>query len=116
MIEFEAMQAKPITNWQNEPTVEILKRDLELAKQSHDEQAHKIVKWNDLLTISGSAKPKKVKGRSSVQPKLVRRQAEWRYPALSEPFLNSDKIFTVSPRTFEDLDSAKQNELLLNYQ
>lgn len=116
MIDFEQKQAKPITDWVNEPTVEVLKRDLELAKQSHDEQNSKITKWNDLLTISGSSKPKKVKGRSSVQPKLVRRQAEWRYPALSEPFLNSDKIFTVSPRTFEDLDSAKQNELLLNYQ
>lgn len=116
MIDFEQKQAKPITDWVNEPTVEVLKRDLELAKQSHDEQNSKISKWNDLLTISGSSKPKKVKGRSSVQPKLVRRQAEWRYPALSEPFLNSDKIFTVSPRTFEDLDSAKQNELLLNYQ
>lgn len=116
MIDFEQKQAKPITDWVNEPTVEVLKRDLELAKQSHDEQNSKISKWNDLLTISGSSKPKKVKGRSSVQPKLVRRQAEWRYPALSEPFLNSDKIFTVSPRTFEDFDSAKQNELLLNYQ
>lgn len=116
MIDFEQKQAKPITDWVNEPTVEVLKRDLELAKQSHDEQNSKITKWNDLLTISGLSKPKKVKGRSSVQPKLVRRQAEWRYPALSEPFLNSDKIFTVSPRTFEDLDSAKQNELLLNYQ
>lgn len=116
MIDFEQKQAKPITDWDNEPTVEVLKRDLELAKQSHDEQNSKISKWNDLLTISGSSKPKKVKGRSSVQPKLVRRQAEWRYPALSEPFLNSDKIFTVSPRTFEDLESAKQNELLLNYQ
>lgn len=116
MIDFEQKQAKPITDWVNEPTVEVLKRDLELAKQSHDEQNSKISKWNDLLTISGSSKPKKVKGRSSVQPKLVRRQAEWRYPALSEPFLNSDKIFTVSPRTFEDLDAAKQNELLLNYQ
>ena len=116
MIDFEQKQAKPITDWVNEPTVEVLKRDLELAKQSHDEQNSKITKWNDLLTISGSSKPKKVKGRSSVQPKLVRRQAEWRYPALSEPFLNSDKIFTVSPRTFEDLDAAKQNELLLNYQ
>lgn len=116
MIDFEQKQAKPITDWVNEPSVEVLKRDLELAKQSHDEQNSKIIKWNDLLTISGSSKPKKVKGRSSVQPKLVRRQAEWRYPALSEPFLNSDKIFTVSPRTFEDLDAAKQNELLLNYQ
>ena len=31
MIDFEQKQAKPITDWVNEPTVEVLKRDLELA-------------------------------------------------------------------------------------
>lgn len=68
------------------------------------------------MNIEGSAKPQKIKGRSSVQPKLIRRQAEWRYSALSEPFLSSDKLFNVYPVTFEDQDAAKQNELLLNWQ
>ena len=51
-----------------------------------------------------------------MQPKLVRRQAEWRYSALAEPFLNSEKLFNVSPVTFEDEAAAKQNELVLNWQ
>jgi len=108
--------AQKLTDWANEPTLQKLKQDLELAKQTHSGQVTKINKWNDLLRVTGGSRPTKIKGRSSVQPKLVRRQAEWRYPALSEPFLATPKLFQVSPVTFEDGDSAKQNELLLNYQ
>lgn len=105
-----------VTDWQNEPTLLDLKRDLEAARPTHDGQVMRINGWNDLLKTTGKARPPKVKGRSSVQPKLVRRQAEWRYPALSEPFLNTAKLYTVSPQTFEDAEAAQQNELVLNYQ
>ena len=110
------LQPKKLTSWKNEPTIEVLKRDFEASKQTHIVQANKVIQWNDIRNVTGKSKPVKIKGRSSIQPKLVRRQAEWRYPALSEPFLNSEKIFQVNPRTFEDLDAAKQNEILLNYQ
>lgn len=110
------LQPKKLTSWKNEPTIEVLKRDFEASKQTHIVQANKVIRWNDIKNVTGKSKPVKIKGRSSIQPKLVRRQAEWRYPALSEPFLNSEKIFKVNPRTFEDLDAAKQNEILLNYQ
>ena len=118
----EAMQftlengSKKLTDWASEPDLQLLKGDFEMAKQAHDAQVAKIQKWNDLLEVTGSAKPKQVKGHSVVQPKLIRRQAEWRYSALSEPFLSSDKLFKVSPITFEDEAAARQNELLLNYQ
>lgn len=35
---------------------------------------------------------------------------------MTEPFLGSNKVFTVNPTTFEDEKSANQNELLLNWQ
>ena len=110
------IKQKKLTNWKNEPTLKELKGDLESAKTFHDNQMSKIEHWTDLLMVQGKAKPPKVKGRSSVQPKLIRRQAEWRYSALTEPFLSTERLFSVTPRTFEDADAAKQNELLLNWQ
>lgn len=107
---------KPLTNWKNEPTLVALKRDLEQAKGAHGAQMSQIDKWNDLMNVRGSAAVPKIQGRSSVQPKLIRRQAEWRYAALTEPFLGSNKLFKVSPVTFEDEEAAKQNELVLNWQ
>lgn len=105
-----------LTDWVNEPSLRDLKLDFENAQQNHSNQMAKIDKWVDLMKVTGASKPQKVKGRSGVQPKLIQRQAEWRYSALSEPFLGSNKIAKVTPVTFEDTDAAKQNELLLNWQ
>lgn len=109
-------QTSKLTKWAKEPTVVDLKRDLQFASTSHNRQITKIDSWNDLLNVENKAKPPHIKGRSSVQPKLIRRQAEWRYPALTEPFLTSNKLFQVNPVTFEDTSAAKQNELVLNWQ
>ena len=110
-------QALPaLTDWAKEPTLQDLKLDFENAQQNHSMQMAKIDKWVELMKITGATKIKKVKGRSSVQPKMIQRQAEWRYSALSEPFLGSNKIAKVTPVTFEDTAGATQNELLLNWQ
>jgi hypothetical protein len=115
-LRLDESQAPKLTNWSNEPSLLQLKQDLTNGKQAHGLQMSKILRWQELLEVKGAAKPKKVKGRSQVQPKLIRRQAEWRYSALTEPFLGTEKLFKVSPVTFEDHDAAKQNELVLNYQ
>lgn len=107
---------KGLTNWANEPDLLTLKRDLEAAKPAHDTQQARIDHWKDLMFVRGKAAPKRVKGRSNIQPKLIRRQGEWRYSALTEPFLGSQKLFSVNPITFEDEKAARQNELLLNWQ
>lgn len=107
------MQDK-LTNWAKEPTLISLKQELEQSRSSNADQTAKINHWNALTYVK--TKPDKIKNRSTVQPKLIRRQAEWRYSALTEPFLSSNKLFTVTPVTFEDYAAARQNELLLNWQ
>ena len=106
---------KKLTNWKNEPTQARLKSDWDAAKPQHDAQMSQVQKWNDLMS---ARRPKKAsaKNRSQVQPKLIRRQAEWRYSALTEPFVGNSKIFKVTPTTFEDKEAADQNELVLNWQ
>ena len=106
-----------LTDWAKEPSILALKDDLKISQPSHDAQIKRISDWLDLRNIEGSAKPKtNGENRSKVQPRLVRRQNEWRYSALSEPFLGADKAVQVSPRTWEDVKGAQQNELLLNWQ
>lgn len=112
----QPMSPNKLTDWKNEPSIKSLKGDFNMSKSAHDSQMEKINRWTDLLHVTGSASIKKSSTRSSVQPKLIRKQAEWRYSALSEPFLGSEKIFSVSPKTFEDSEAARQNELVLNWQ
>lgn len=105
-----------LTDWKNEPTLMQLKQHLEDSRELHNAQVNKIRTWLDNLHITGTAKMKPVEGSSSVQPKLIRKQAEWRYAALSEPFLSTDDVYNVSPVTWADRGAAQQNQLVLNHQ
>lgn len=102
-----------LTEWANEPQLKDLKNDLISAQTYHSSQVLKIKHWLDILNIKPL--PKK-EGRSSVQPQLIRKQAEWRYAALSEPFLANPDIFKVEPVSWEDRKAARQNSLILNNQ
>lgn len=105
----------PLTNWRNEPTIQSLKIDLNNSSTSHSVQVTKINAWLEKLEAKPLPKTKG-KPRSRIVPKLVRKQAEWRYASLSEPFLSTPNIFKVNPVSYEDGYSARQNELVLNHQ
>lgn len=109
-------ETKDLTEWSNEPTVADLRSDLESAKSAHSGQMTKVTHWLNQLNVTGDAKPKKQEGRSAVQPRLIRKQAEWRYPGLTEPFLSTEELFKAEPRSWEDKKAAIQNQTLLNYQ
>jgi len=109
-------EVKPLTEWTNPPKLDDLKRHLEDSRMVHDGHVKTVDAWSDNMHIRNGAKPKTPANKSSVQPKLIRKQAEWRYPALSEPFLSSPDIFNVKPTTWEDRDSAIQNGMVLNNQ
>lgn len=109
-------EAPPLTEWENEPTVADLKKDLMEATGHHDAHVSRVNMWLDNLNVTGAAKIKKIKGRSTIVPKLIRKQAEWRYAALSEAFLSNEDIYATEPQTWEDQDAATQNGLVLNNQ
>ena len=105
---------KRLVDWTNPPSVRDLKADLSEAMPNHNQHINKVNDW--ITALRGELKIKTIEGRSKVQPKLVRKQNEWRYSALEEPFLSTDDMFTVNPVTHLDVDSAKQNMMILNKQ
>lgn len=109
---------KSLTDWKNEPTILDLKGDLDYARQENTDQVANVEGWLSLRNATGveSGVKSKSAGRSSVQPKLIRKHNEWRYPALSEPFLNSDRMFEIKPRTGNDKAAANQNQIVINWQ
>ena len=110
----ELQERDSLVDWENPPTVKDLKADLDEARGSHQQHVAKVNEWID--SLRGKLKIKVQDGRSKVQPKLVRKQNEWRYSALEEPFLSTDKMFVVDPVTAMDVDAARQNQLILNKQ
>ncbi len=112
-----SQERETMTEWKNEPTLVDLRADLDFARNETDDQSSNVAGWLDLRNATGLEAAKKAKsGRSAVQPKLIRKHNEWRYPALTEPFLNTDRMYQVLPRTKEDGPKAKQNQVILNWQ
>lgn len=105
-----------LAKWDNPPSIADLKQDLKEAQSAHDTQVSKVNTWLDNLNVTGSAVVNTPDGKSKIVPKLIRKQAEWRYASLSEPFLSTDDVFNVEPISWEDTKAAKQNELVLNNQ
>lgn len=105
-----------MTDWDNEPSLSQLQQDYDDAKIENDKHVINVERWLDNLNITGSAKITTPDGKSSMQPKLIRKQNEWRYPSLSEPFLSTPDLFNAYPKGHRDRDSAYQNQLVLNHQ
>src|SRR6056297_2606175 len=112
----ELLNTSKLTDWENQPSVNDLKKNIDDASTDQNEHLLNVERWLNNLHVTGPAKLPKTEGRSSIVPKLVRKQAEWRYSSLSEPFLSSPDIFNVAPRTAGDRNRAQQNAVLLNYQ
>ena len=108
--------AKLQKDWKKEPELAELKKDFDLVKSNHDTEVAKITKARNLKNIEGGAKLAKVAGRSNVQPKLIRKNNEWQYASLANPFLSTEDVFNAYPVSAEDVYAAEQNGLLLNYQ
>lgn len=108
------------TGWENPPKTSQLITEMEDAIPYHSTQVQKIDEWLENLNASQSktkeGTKKKSKTRSEYQPRLIRKQAEWRYPSLTEPFLNTPDMFQVEPRTAMDVRRSVQAGLMLNYQ
>ena len=105
-----------LTEWKKQPSILELKEILQDAQPHHEGKVSQIETWLDNLLVEGKAKIKVAEGSSKIVPKLIRKQAEWRYPSLSEPFLSTSDLFRVSPVSWEDRGAAQQNQLLLNHQ
>ena len=101
-----------MTNWANEPTIADLKQNIDDASLDQDTHKANVNRW----LKNRAAERTKKKNQSNVAPKLIRKQAEWRYSSLSDPFLSTPDIFNVYPVTAGDVKRARQNELVLNNQ
>ncbi len=105
-----------LTDWPNEPKLNELKQDYEGALPEHNRLKARLQIWRDNFHVTGSAKRPESGSGSKVVPKLIRKQAEWRYPSLSDPFHSSPDLFDIKPVSWEDRDAAQQNALVLNNQ
>lgn len=101
--------------WKNCPDYADLSADYKAAENGHQEFREKLLEWQKTIDGGDEIKVSGV-GKSVARPKLVRKNNEWKYSALEEPLLSTTKLFNVSGATHLDIEAAKQNTSILNYQ
>ena len=100
-------------DWANPPTVGELSVEVQDALADVGANHDQIKHW---LELREAKRLSPAEGKSGIQPKLVRKQAEWRYASLSEPYLSTEDLFDCKPVTAEDVIAAQHNKLILNHQ
>ncbi len=115
LIDTEMIKVKPLQpDWKNAPTVKKLEEDIENSEGDFNTHIGQVKKWLNLR--DGKLKIKIGKGKSTVSPKLVRKQAEWRYSSIEEPLLASDEMYDVDPATYNDKMESVDHAKILNKQ
>lgn len=91
-----------------------LKADLKAAERLKKENDAKIAEWRS--EYEGKPYGNETKGKSSIVSRDIKKQSEWQHASLVDPFVSTSEVIKCQPVTFEDVQAAKQNELLLNTQ
>ena len=91
-----------------------LKADLKAAEVLKKDQDALIDKWRK--EYDGEPYGNEQKGKSRIVSRDIKKQSEWQHASIVDPFVNNPNVIKCDPVTWEDVDAAKQNELLLNTQ
>lgn len=91
-----------------------LKKDYESAKTARDVQDIKVKRWR--AEYNGEPYGNEENGKSKLVSRDIKKQDEWQHASIISPFVSTPDIINATPVTFEDLQAAEQNGLLLNTQ
>ena len=91
-----------------------LKADLKAADLLKQDQDALISKWK--AEYNGDPYGNEQKGKSAIVSRDIKKQSEWQHATIVDPFVSTPNFIKCIPITWEDKESARQNELLLNTQ
>lgn len=90
------------------------KSDLKSAELLKNYQDERIATWK--AEYDGKPYGNEQKGKSAIVSRDIKKQSEWQHATIVDPFVSTSDVIKCVPITFEDEESSKQNELLLNAQ
>jgi len=94
--------------------LQALQRDYESAKTSRYEQDTKVKRWRS--EYNGEPYGNEEDGKSKLVSRDIKKQGEWQHASIIAPFVSTPNIITATPVTYEDVNAAEKNNILLNSQ
>lgn len=91
-----------------------LKSDLKASEVLKKQQDAKIIEYK--AQYAGKPYGNETEGKSAIVSRDIKKQSEWQHASIIDPFVSTSQIVKCLPITYEDVPSARQNELILNTQ
>jgi len=91
-----------------------LKSDLKASEHLKQDQDALVTKWKN--EYNGKPYGNEQEGKSAIISRDIKKQSEWQHATIIDPFVSTSNVIKAIPITWEDEESARQNELLLNTQ
>jgi len=113
MVAEKTEEAKVLTKWTNEPKWAELNNDYTEAMADHEDFVSELEEYRELM--DGGKRPKVRTGKSDILPLLIRKNAEWKYSQLEEPYLSTRDFVKLLPRGSTDTARVRQAAALSNY-
>lgn len=98
----------------DEEVLAIAKADFEVAKENKIPINKKVSEFRKLY--NGEPLGNETDGRSSYVSKEAQKAVNWWIPNAMKPFMSSNDIVDFMPRTADDIEKAKSQNVLINYQ
>lgn len=118
MNEQQSPEETPVTNERkplaDEEVLAICKADFEVAKENKKLVNDKVSGFRKLY--NGDNLGNETEGRSSYVAKEAQKAVNWWIPNAMKPFMSSNDIADFTPRTADDIEKAKSQNVLINYQ
>jgi len=114
MLNKDVEQANPKFKVNKAKILRVCKNDFKNADMLRQDVNAKVMERR--RTLNGEPYGNEEKGKSRIVPKVAKRQQVWNIPSLKEPFVSTPNLVRFSPITADDVQAARQNELLLNTQ
>ena len=94
--------------------IDDLKSDYKSADRFKLDNDTDVRQWLDIY----DSKPygNEVKYKSQYVSSMVKQMVGWQLPTLVEPFTSAEGVISCEPVGYDDVETAKQAEMLLNYQ
>ena len=92
----------------------IFKRDLKASEPNKSGWDDQILRW--VKEYNGEPYGNERKGKASVVSRDIKKAAVWQHALIIDPFVSNDEIIKAVPQNSSSVQTARQAEMLLNYQ
>jgi hypothetical protein len=112
-VEYEENEEDSL-EFKKKKALSVFRTNIKNVSSTKQEQDSRIRKW--MNERDGKPYGNEVEGKSKIISRDIKKTEEWSIPNMIDPFVSNKDIAMFEPVTFEDVEAARQNQIIINKQ